>query len=182
MEFLLPVYLKQCQIVNITPFLFEEKQWKETEMSRLCWFPITCARYCDQAVCNHRQHTGRTVWSRAEHASNPLMVRCVTCGTQLHRYAARPSPPPCLHNLCRGVPSLHAGSRMETRHAALLTSGASRLSHKTRELLHLHRRPAATNYAEAFLLSALASIITSPAAPPSGKNFKIQTEVSYDTK
>ena len=28
------------------------------KMSRLFWFPILCARYCDQAVCNHSQHPG----------------------------------------------------------------------------------------------------------------------------
>ena len=163
--------MRQRQIVNITPFLFEEKQWKETKCQDYFGFqfsvPGTVTRQCATTVSTRGHHTGRTVSSGAEHATHPLRVRCVTCGTQLHRYAARPSPPPCRHNLCRGVPSLHAGSRLETRRVALLTSGASRHSHKTRELLHLHRRPAATNYAEAFLLSALASIITSPAAPPS---------------
>ena len=112
-EWLSSLYMKQRQIVNITPFFFKRSDERKQNVKIICkpWHtrgfqlpvPGTMARRCAATASTQRLHSGRTVQSRAEQAQHPLMVHCVTCGTLLHSYsgnaasAARRSPPPRHH-------------------------------------------------------------------------------------
>ena len=113
------------------------------------------------------------MWSRAEHASNPLMVRCVTCGTQLHGYAARPSPPPRRHKMCRGVPSLRAGQHYCLASCSAL-GGATPLPDNEGSCHH-HRLDSSVQRRRVISTSSRASITASPSAPPSAEQHRSPT-------